>query len=397
MKVQAGRINSHNEWDPLREVIVGTAEGSTPVLTWAKPDPIPPGAMARAAAISGAAFPRWYLDEVEEDLSALCEQLQRCGAKVFRPEPFDLSRMFASPHWSSTSTNCYNTRDLNLVVGNSVIESPSYLQSRYYETQSLYPIWYEYFEKGFTWIAAPKPRLDYPVQLPYFLDENARVLTKEDVLHQQLAGGRLEKLHTLANKEILFEAANTIRMGRDLLFLVSASGNHLGARWLQSVLGADYRVHTTETIYRASHIDSTVCAFRPGLVLLNSSRVNEQNCPRLFDKWEKLYFGDVAPVSEEELAFQKDVRDPIAKQLSELGFQTNLGGLSSPWAGLNLLSINHDTVFVESRQTQLIRMLEQRKFTVVPIRMRHTYTQEGGLHCVTLDTVRESKLESYFD
>ena len=42
-------------------------------------------------------------------------------------------------------------------------------------------------------------------------------------------------------------------------------------------------------------------------------------------------------------------------------------------------------------------VLLNNKFTVVPIRMRHIYTQGGGIHCATLDTVRESKLESYFD
>jgi N-dimethylarginine dimethylaminohydrolase len=43
-----------------------------------------------------------------------------------------------------------------------------------------------------------------------------------------------------------------------------------------------------------------------------------------------------------------------------------------------------------------MRVLEQRKFTVVPVRMRHIYTQGGGIHCATLDTVRDSKLEDYF-
>jgi glycine amidinotransferase len=223
------------------------------------------------------------------------------------------------------------------------------------------------------------------------------VLTPEDVRHQQLTGGRLEKLHKLAEQEILFEAANTVRMGRDLLYLVSSSGNHLGARWLQSVLGDDYQVHVTEDIYRSSHIDSTVLCLRPGLVMLNNARVNEQNCPKLFDKWDKIYFGDVAPTSEQELAFQRDVRDPLAKELNVLGFETNLHDMSSPWVGMNFLSIDPQTVIVDERQTQLIRMLEQHKVTVVPIRMRHIYTQGGGIHCATLDTVRDSKLENYFD
>ena len=44
----------------------------------------------------------------------------------------------------------------------------------------------------------------------------------------------------------------------------------------------------------------------------------------------------------------------------------------------------------------LIKKFESLKYTVVPVQMRHIYTQGGGIHCATLDTVRDSKLESYF-
>lgn len=392
-----GKINSHNEWDKLREVIVGTAEGSMAVLTWNRPEPISKETKEKAYAIAKRAYPGWFIDEVAEDLQGLCDLLQDFGVKVYRPKVYDLTHMYASPFWASTSNNIYNTRDLNLVVGNTVIESPSYLASRYYETTAFYPIWYEYLKQGFRWIAGPKPRLDYEAKLPYFFDENERVLTDEDFKHQELTGGRVEKLHKLSEKEILFEAANTLRMGKDLLYLVSSSGNYLGARWLQSVLGDEYRVHTTEDIYRSSHIDSTAMCLRPGLVLLNSVRVNERNCPKIFDKWDKIFFGDVAPTSEHELKFQKEVRDPLCHELKALGFQTNLHGMSSPWVGMNFLSLDPQTVIVDERQTKLIKLLEQHKFTVAPVRMRHIYTQGGGIHCATLDTVRESKLESYFD
>ena len=71
--------------------------------------------------------------------------------------------------------------------------------------------------------------------------------------------------------------------------------------------------------------------------------------------------------------------------------------MSSPWVGMNLLSVDQETVLVDDRQEKLIRLLEKKKFKVIPIRMRHIYTQGGGIHCSTLDMVRESKLESYFE
>jgi glycine amidinotransferase len=63
---------------------------------------------------------------------------------------------------------------------------------------------------------------------------------------------------------------------------------------------------------------------------------------------------------------------------------------------MNFLSVDPQTVVVDARQTNLIKVLESYKFTVAAVRMRHIYTQGGGIHCATLDTVRDSRLESYF-
>ncbi|ABO18059.1 hypothetical protein [Prochlorococcus marinus] len=390
------KINSHNEWDKLKEIIVGTSTGTMATLTWKNKKQPSEELLTKAYDLAQKACPKWFYDEVEEDLNNLSSTLESLGVIVHRPNPFDLTEMYGTPFWKTTSNNIYNTRDLHLVVGNSVIESPSYLESRYYEPTALYPIWYKYFESGFKWIAGPKPMLNYEVKPPYYRSEDDRELTEEDKKHIELTGGRLEKLHKLAEKEIIFEAANTVRMGKDLLYLISSSGNELGAKWLQSVLGDEYKVHTTRDIYRSSHIDSTVMCLKPGLVLLNDTRVNEKSCPNIFKSWDKLYFSDVAPTSEAELKHQKEVRDPIGYELEEMGFQTNLHDMSSPWVGLNFLSVDPQTVIVDERQSGLIKLLESNKFDVVPIRMRHIYTQGGGIHCATLDTVRESKLESYF-
>ena len=87
----------------------------------------------------------------------------------------------------------------------------------------------------------------------------------------------------------------------------------------------------------------------------------------------------------------------IYTELKSLGFETNLNLMSSPWVGMNLLSYDQETVIVDERQTNLIKVLEKYNFKIVPIKMRHIYTQGGGIHCATLDTVRDSKLESYFE
>ena len=310
------KLNSHNEWDKLKEVIVGSAQNSCAVMTWRNATKsLTDNLIKEALSLSKKAMPQSIIDETEEDLNGLANILTKFGAKVFRPKVHNLEKFCSSPHWYTTGNNSYNARDLNLVVGNYLIESPSQHASRYYETTTYYDIFYNnYFDDGFKWIAGPKPLLNYEPLEPMKVKEN----TSEAKRYSELTKGKKETFHKLSEKEILFEAANTLRMGKDLLYLASSSGNIKGAKWLQEILPQDYKVHITSEIYRSSHIDSTVLCLRPGLVLLNSIRVNENNCPKIFEKWDKIWFSDVAPTSDAELNYQANTRTPISKQLKEI-------------------------------------------------------------------------------
>lgn len=375
-------LRSHNEWDELKEVIVGRTGTSAP-LVWPRPGQVDPETLEEAQQLARKAFPRWLVEEIKEDQEKLVRLLKEFGAKVYRPDNSFQHRFYTTPFWSASGEPVHNARDLFLVVGDKLIESPSQERYRQYEAAAYYNVWYEYFKNGgFEWIAAPRPLLREGYKKVF---EDPKGGLREDA----------NKLIELAEEEILFEAAGTVRMGRDLLYLVSRSGNYLGAKWLQRVLGDEYRVHTTDEIYRSSHIDSTVLPLRPGLVLLNAQRVNEENCPSLFDTWEKVYFDDIVPTPEEEVEFHEEVRKPIAGQLKELGFESTLDSLSSDWIGMNFLSLDQDTIVIDERQEPLIAFLEDLGFECVPVSYRHSYIT-GGIHCNTLDTVRDSELEDYF-
>jgi len=389
------KINSHNEWDKIREVIVGTAEQMPIGLEFSPLKPVSEDLFSKAMLIAKKAVPDWYKEEVNEDLNGLCKILTEFGAKVFRPKPYGNGKLFCTPDWCSTGEDIYNVRDLHLVVGDKVIVSPSSAKFRYFEPTSFNDIWYHYFDEGFNWITAPKPKLKGEYLLPYY-EKGKEIITEEDILHSKLGGGLIEKHSRLAEDEILFDAANVMRLGRDLIYLVSSTGNYKGAKWLQNVLGEEYRVHVTST-YRSSHLDSTILPLRPGLVLLNGARINKKNCPDILNSWEQIYFNDMAPTPSAEVDFQKNVRNKVYEELKELGVESNLNEMSSPWAGLNVLMLDPNTVLVQSQQIKLIKELESRKFTVIPVQMRHCYTMLGCLHCSTLDTVRDSKLENYFD
>lgn len=183
-----------------------------------------------------------------------------------------------------------------------------------------------------------------------------------EALDYVLNAGRV--VHNMPrNQGLIMDAANVSRLGNTWLYLESDSGNKLAYDWLSKQL-PDIKIELVN-FYSGVHIDSTICPLRDGFVVLNASRVTPQNCPRAFDGWTKLWVTDVEAQSFYEYPY------------------------ASKWIGMNMLSIDPNTVIVDRAQYKLIDDLESAKFTVIPLQMRHSRTLGGGFHCVTLDLVRE--------
>lgn len=172
-----------------------------------------------------------------------------------------------------------------------------------------------------------------------------------------------EVLHMPRNGTMVMDAANVCRMNDKWLYLESPSGNRAAYDWLCRQL-PDIDIELVN-FYSGVHIDSTICPLREGFVVLNASRVTTQNCPKAFDGWTKLW-----------------VKDCVAQSFHEYPY-------ASKWIGMNMLSVDPNTVIVDRVQIDLINDLERAKFTVIPLELRHSRTLGGGFHCVTLDLVRE--------
>ena len=167
----------------------------------------------------------------------------------------------------------------------------------------------------------------------------------------------------------MFDAPNVVRMGKTLLYQISNSGNLKGLKWLQQSF-PEYRIHPASH-YSGAHFDSTVIPLRPGLVLLNGLRCTENNYPLIFKNWDKIFFTDIVSTDTDD------------------------NGISSNSIGLNLLSLNENTVIVDKNQKPLIKTLKKYGIDSIPLQLRHARTLGGGFHCVTLDLHREGKLEQY--
>jgi len=232
-------INSYNEWDPLEEIVVGSAT----YANWPSDDPI----FARESIkttwtdspVPSGPVPQWIIDEANEDLDALADTLTKLGVVVHRPREMNFQELGGMYN--------YCPRDRLLIAGSTVIDTAMMYPCRNQEIQAL----------------------------DFVIDAAEQVITMPK------------------NSGYVLDAANILRLGKDrYLFLESASGNRLSWYWLLSTLPPTTSMEICN-FYSGVHIDSTIVPLREGLVLLNGSRVNKSTCPQAFRDWECIYVDDV--------------------------------------------------------------------------------------------------------
>lgn len=349
------KISTHNHWDPLEEIVVGIADHArVPTVDLSTMSMSYTNHPIELIKPLEGAYPEWLINEANEDLQGLSDVLSKMGIKVHRPKAIDHSVEFSTPEWKTTGWYTWCPRDLLLPLDNLMIETPSSCRARYFEARAYHNIMLDAVKDGVEWIAAPKPILsDASYQF-------------EDI----------DRKPSLTNLEPVFDAPNCVRMGKDIMFQISNTGNHWGLQWLKNTLEPrGYRIHPAEHIYSYGHFDSTIIPLRPGLVLLNSSRVTKENCPKLFENWDKIWFDD------------------CIVQGSKVP-----GGVApcSPYIGMNILSVNPNTIICDSTQEPLMRELDKYGVDSIPVQFRHAMTLSGGIHCATLDLRRTGTLEDYF-
>jgi len=302
-------IYSVNEWDPLKEIIVGRAD----FANWPSNDPVfaqeSKKTTWRETPVPSGPVPDWIIDEANEDLDTLSNTLEQLGIVVYRPKALN--------YQTQGGMYGYCPRDRLLIHGGTIVD----------------------------------PAMMYPCR-------DMEIEALDDIIY------RADIVHRMPRNEgMILDAANVLRINDTLLYLESASGNQSAARWLKHKF-PDVRIEICN-FYSGVHIDSTIVPLREGLVLVNASRVNMDNLPRVFNDWEVIWINDVVE--------QKFYQYPYA----------------SKWIALNMLVIDPYTVVVDKHQNNLIALLEKFNFTVIPLELRHSRTLGGGFHCVTLDLIRE--------
>ncbi|MGK5732710.1 amidinotransferase [Streptomyces sp. URMC 124] len=354
-------VGSHNEWDPLEEIVVGRLDGATipsahPVVA----SNLPPWAARLQGIAAGFRYPRFLVERAQDELDRFIALLQSFGVTVRRPDPVDHKRRFGTPDWSSRGFCSACPRDCMLVIGDEIIETPMAWPCRYFDTHPYRTLLKDYFRRGARWTAAPKPQLtDALFDADYRPPE---------------AGEPVRRIVT--EFEPVFDAADFVRAGRDLFVTPSNVTNRMGIEWLRRHLGSGYRIHEIESrSRRPMHIDTTFLPLAPGKVMVNPEYVDVDRLPAVLRSWEIL----IAPEP-----------DPIDHRLLKL---TSMCG---KWLNMNVLVLDGHRVVAERHHTGMLRALERWGFEPVPCDLLHYAPFGGSFHCATLDVRRRGALESYF-
>lgn len=378
------QLNTFDDWSPLREIIVGSAQNYTSHdrelsfdvffhenlfrSDWAYPR------LHESTGIPsserGWAIKQRYVDELIEDVEKLAQTIGSLGVTVHRPMtlPAD-AKSIAGFGWQAPPIPALNIRDNTLVMGDEIVETPPAIRSRYLETRLLAPHFARYFEAGARWTTMPRPILtDASFDLSYARDTETSL------------GGPTEPIEDPRPSpydvefEMLLDGAQCLRLGQDIVVNI-ANANHAAAvTWLERHWAGKFRIHRVNRM-SDNHIDSMILALRPGVFLARHSGIRDL-MPEPFRSWKY-----IVPPQPDAASFpQYDDGDLV---------------LTSPYIDLNVLSIDPERVLVNEACTGLIDTLEREGFTPVPVQHRHRRLFGGGFHCFTLDTVRDGGMQDY--
>jgi len=231
-------VNSHNEWDQLRSVVVGTATNAN----WPSDDPVFAQEMKDApwkeTPPPSGPVSQQVIDEANEDLWGLSEILIKEGVTVYRPADIDFPAIKGMYN--------YCPRDRLLIAGEVVVDP-----------------------------AMMYPCRDLEIQALNRIPESAPTITMP------------------RDAGMVLDAANISRFDDQWIMLESASGNKEAYEWLcDNFSQIDIEL---VNFYAGVHIDSTISPVNEDLILVNGNRVTEDNLPKTLQDREIIWVDDVVP------------------------------------------------------------------------------------------------------
>lgn len=359
-------IHTHTEWGKLKQVIVGReleipqrAIDSTFKVFYSNNIRHTQFAEYNEYKISSD-----LIQERIEDLDGLAKTLEQLGVEVLRPDSVSQSIPVKTPTFKSLLSSASNVRDLTLTFKNLIIETPPLIRGRYFENRGLHKIFKQHFIDGSHWVRAPDV-----------------LMTEESFDDMEWDLERDFNHVDYTRWDLGIDAAQYLKIGKDIFCNISTYNHFLGAKWVKQVLGADVNIHLIDSMVD-NHMDGNILPLRPGVFLVNESALQKpikEYLPPQFHSW-KFINSDNGEVKEKNY---DNYSTPFVQLCSYRGMD------------MNVLSVDENTVLVNDDAHYTRTALEQSGFTVIPVQLRHCELFGGGIHCSTLDTIRNDEFVDY--
>jgi len=342
-------IQSYTSWQPLQEVIVGQVYPPK-YFNYIK-DPVVRGQLSQ------------ILDETTEDLDNLSDTIQKYGAKVHRPELFDLDQ------WNETLSVTIDVpmpplvpRDWQITLGEKLL--------RILNVPEMDKICHYY--------------------------ENANPSSVIDPHKKEFD-----------NTHVLIDAVASciVRCGTDVFFDRSEWLTDGQMEWIRdNVLDSRYQVHRCQT---NGHGDSVFAILKPG-VIISSMHDSDINYRKSFPGWEVCRVDKATISATMELGKFRyenfNGRWYVQDQETTPEFANFVDTYLTKWTGyvqetvfdVNCLVLDESNVIFSSYNKEVFDYCKRHGIEPIISPLRHKYFFDGGISCCTQDIRRRGGLETYF-
>ncbi len=288
-------------------------------------------------------YPPDVIKRCQEIQNEVATRFMDMGIEVVRPGEIDHSRSYTlEGKFVEGGLHTFSPRDNYFYYGDSVYDASPACVTRQYETDAFKWQFEQHRLNGDKWYDSYR----------HYWTPNAPV----------------------------FDSANIVRAGLDILYLVSMSGNIEGyymlRKFMEERYGGKVRVHPMIDTYDGFHIDTTMMTIGynkllgKNLVIYNKEHMPVDRIPAIFrgKNWA------VARVEPEHMV--------------DVGVLPGFN-FTSIWMGQNIFMINPDLVMVEKHQKPFIEFFKQYGIDTFEVAIEHMNSTLGGCHCMTNDYNRE--------
>ena len=333
-------INSHNGWDSLLEVWLG--------------DVYPESWYSHLPAEIADNFSK-ITEITKQDLTVIHNKLADLGVCVRRPVYTNIND-YIDPGLETLYKPEITPRDNAVVVGNCLVIP----KNRYRQSQHAWGTVLAEYEKD----------------------------TRSSILYSEYPS---------------LYGANTVRYGRDLLIDLMVHLNQENIENFKKFTAQTFPEYRLHYVVNGGHMDGCFTALKPGQLMTTTYF---KSYDTYFPNWEKMIIGK----PEFHLADQKPRKITHNGKFRLPGvvfpdsFNKHVIELASDWVGnytetyfeVNCLVVDPTNILVLGENELAFKKLEEMGFTVHSMPFRARTFWDGGLHCLTLDIRRASKIEDYF-